>query len=109
MKAILIKKMPPKQSSKGGLYVRCTFKSCDDNKSYMLDVYERHWKSKKFWETGLPLQGIYSNLSIFREKYIDGTSNFNFHGVKKPIGEDIWWNPPGHETPEQLAFELENK
>jgi len=83
MKGILIKKDPAKQSRHGGgEYVRCHFK-CEDGKTRTLDVYEGHPRSKMFFQTGLKLQGRYGNLSIYKEKFIDGTSNFIYYGVKQ--------------------------
>ena len=87
MKAILIKKGLPRESKYGGKVVRCHFRSIepDDGKVYMLDVYNGHSKSARFFATGLPEQGIYSNLSVLKRyggKFIDGTCDFTFEGVK---------------------------
>ena len=86
MKAILIKKDPAKQSRHGGgMYIRCHFRSCEDEKIYTLDVYEGHPKSKRFFDTGLYLQSVFSNLSVYKNKFIDGTSDFRYHGLIKKV------------------------
>lgn len=83
MKAILIKKDPARQSRYGGMYIRCHFRSFEDGVTRTLDVYEGHSKSKRFFETGLPLQGVFDNLDIYKNKFIDGTSAFKYLGKKK--------------------------
>jgi hypothetical protein len=82
MKVIITKVDAKRKSKHGAYYVRCYFKSIEDNKSYRLDVYESHSKSAR-WFPYIQPQAIFDEVRIFSGNILDGTSNFKFLGVKK--------------------------
>jgi hypothetical protein len=82
MEAIITKIDPKRKSKHGSWYIRTYFKSLENNKSYYLDVYEAHDKSRR-WLPYLKEQAIFSNIKIYKNNIIDGNSNFNFKHIKK--------------------------
>lgn len=81
MRAIITKVSAKKESQHGGLYTRVWFKSIPDNKTYRLDVYEKHPQSSRFMPY-IQSQAIFDNLNVYKGNIIDGTSSFTFVGVK---------------------------
>ena len=79
---ILIKIGPKKQSKHGSYYIRCIFKCIKTDKSYRLDVYEGHDLSRR-WQKYLIPQAVFSNVKVYKNNIIDGTSNFTFKYIKK--------------------------
>jgi hypothetical protein len=82
MEVIITKIDNKRQSKHGSWYIRCYFKCINTNKSFRLDVYEAHDKSIR-WLPYLKEQSIFTNVNIFKDNIIDGTSNFIFKGIKK--------------------------
>jgi hypothetical protein len=82
MEIILTKFDKPRMSKHGSYYIRCYFKCLEDNKSYRLDVYEAHASSAR-WLPYIKEQAIFSNVKIYKNNIIDGTSNFIFKYIKK--------------------------
>lgn len=81
MKIILTKIDHKRQSKHGSFYIRCYFKGIEDNKSYRLDVYENHSKSKR-WFPFIKEQAMFENVFIYKGNILDGNSNFKFIGIK---------------------------
>lgn len=79
---IIVTKINPKKTSlHGGTYTRVFFKDINTNKTCRLDVYDGHSQSIRWLEFIKP-QAIFSNVSLFKDNIIDGTSNFRFIGIK---------------------------
>lgn len=82
MEVIITKIDSKRQSKYGSWYIRCYFKDTKFNKSYRLDVYEYHDKSRR-WLPYIKEQAIFENVDIFKSNILDGTSNFIYKGIKK--------------------------
>jgi hypothetical protein len=80
---VIITKIGNKTTSKhGGKYCRVIFKGIEDNKNYMLDVYDSNMSSVR-WKPYLKEQAMFSNVDIFSGKFLSGYSQFKFLGIKQ--------------------------
>lgn len=86
MRAIVVKINPRRQSKYGGYYQRVIFKSLEDSKNYILDVYENNNNSSRFLPYIKP-QAMFDKLNIYKDKFINGNSNFYYLGIKKQENE----------------------
>jgi len=89
-KAILLKVYKEKPSKYGGSYIRTIWKDLYDNEKLIFDCKLDHFASKRFLPY-LKEQAILSNLNIIKTqmgvRYIDGKSDFKFHGIKTKENE----------------------
>ena len=84
MKAIITKVDCRRVSKHGGFYRRVYFKSFENNKTYLLDVYENNTYSNRFTPF-IKEQAIFDNLDIFKGLIISGKSNFKYLGIKNEV------------------------
>ena len=89
-KAILLKIYKEKPSKYGGTYIRTIWRDFWDNDKLIFDCQIEHYASRRFLPY-LKKQAILSNLDIIETrmgvKYIDGKSDFKFHGIKTKENE----------------------